>query len=329
MSIADKQVLIKDFEFKAGEILTVAQTNEIMRILVEQLDGYTVEANLSNDAAGDGSYDLVSAFFDAKEIEGRSPKTLKYYSGVIKRFRKEVNVPLKKITVYHLRAYPKNYLKTGITDTTAKNVRSVLNSFFKWLYNEHLIDNNPCDNLGTIKCQQTVKPPYSETDLEKIKESCKTDRNKAIVMFLMSTGCRIDEMCSLDKDAINFEAGECIVHGKGNKERTAYLDSVALLYLKRYLDSRTDDIPALFIGQRKERLLPDGVRRMLRELQKRCGVERVYPHKFRRTLATNLINRGMPIQDVAAILGHAKLDTTMRYVYIDRRTLKNAYQKYA
>ena len=327
MSIADKQVLIKDFEFRIGEILTVSQKTEVMRLLVEELDKYSVEANALDD--GYDSDDLVEAFFDAKEIEGCSTKSLKYYSGVIKRFRRKINVPLKKITVYHLRGYLKNYLKTGVTDTTAENVRSVLSSFFKWLYNEHLIDTNPCANLGTIKCQKVVKQPYSEVEFEKIKESCKTDRDKAIVMFLMSTGCRIEEMCSLNKDSIDFKEGECVVHGKGNKERMVYLDSVALLYLKRYLDSRTDDIPALFIGKRKERFLPDGVRRMLRGVQKRCGVGRVHPHKFRRTFTTNLINRGMPIQDVAVLLGHSKLDTTMQYAYIDRRTLKNTYRKFA
>ncbi len=328
MSIADKHMLIKDFELRIGEILTVTQTSEAMRILVEQLDNYSVEAK-SPDTENNDSDDLVRAFFDAKEIEGRSKKTLEYYSGVIRRFKEKVRVPLKKVTVYHLRSYIKDYMSTGITDRTAENVREVLSAFFGWLYNEHLIEANPCANLGAIKCEKVVKLPYSDVDLEKLKESCKTDRDKAIIMFLMSTGCRINEMCSLNRDAINFAEGECIVHGKGNKERTVYLDNVALLHLKRYLDSRTDDIPALFIGQRKERLLPDGVRHMLREVQKHCGVEKVHPHKFRRTLATNLINRGMPIQDVAAILGHTKLDTTMRYVYIDRRSLKNAYQKFA
>ena len=327
MSIADKQVLIKDFEFKIGEILTVTQVNDVMQILVEQLDSYSVEANFSDEDINN-SDDLITAFMDAKEIEGRSKKTLSYYSGVIRRFREKIHVPLKKITVYHLRGYLKDYMQTGVTDTTVESVREVLCAFFGWLYNERLLETNPCANLGAIKCQKVVKMPYSEVDLEKVKESCKTDRDKAIVMFLISTGCRINEMCGLNRNSINFTEGECIVHGKGNKDRTVYLDNVALLYLKRYLDSRTDDVPALFIGQRNERLTPGGVRYMLRNVKSRCGVDRVHPHRFRRTFATNLINRGMPIQDVAAILGHTKIDTTMKYVYIDRRSLKNAYHKF-
>lgn len=328
MSIADKQVLIKDFEVKVGEILTVAQTTEVMRILVEQLNHYSVEAIFSDSETND-SDDLVEAFFDAKSIEGRSEKTLEYYSGIIRRFREKVRVPLKKVTVYHLRSYLKDYMTTGITDRTAENVREVLSAFFGWLYNEHLIESNPCANLGSIKCQKVVKMPYSEVDIEKVKESCKTDRDKAIVMFLLSTGCRINEMCGLDRDSIDFTEGECVVHGKGNKERTVYLDNVAILYLKRYLDSRTDNVPALFIGQRNERLEPGGVRYMLRKIKERCGVDKVHPHKFRRTFTTNPINRGMPIQDVAVLLGHSKLDTTMQYAYIDRRTLKNTYRKFA
>ena len=329
MSIADKQILIKDFELKAGEILTVAQTTEIMRILVEQLDKYTVEANFSNDAADDGSRDLISAFFDAKEIEGRSPKTLEYYSGVIQRFQAKVHVPLKKITVYHLRGYLKDCLQSGVSDRTAENIREVLNAFFGWLYKEGLIETNPCANLGAIKCQKVVRLPYTEVDIEKIKEACKTDRDKAIVMFLVSSGCRISEMCGLNRDDVDFVNAECIVRGKGNKERTVYLSNVALMHLKRYLDSRTDDNPALFVGQRNERLLPDGIRKMFRKVRDRCGLDRVHPYRFRRTLATNFISRGMPIQDVAVILGHSKIDTTMGYVYIDNRSLKNAYQKFA
>ena len=136
-------------------------------------------------------------------------------------------------------------------------------------------------------------------------------------------------MCELNRDDIDFAAGECIVHGKGNKERTVYINSVAMMNLKRYLTARGDSNQALFIGQRKNRITPHGVRAMLKVIEEKSGVENVHPHRFRRTLATSLINRGMPIQEVAAILGHDKIDTTMRYVYIDRRSLKNAYQKYA
>ena len=240
-----------------------------------------------------------------------------------------VRVNTRSITVYHLRQYLAQEKARGIADSTLEGTRQVFSSYFNWLQREGLIQTNPTANLGAIKCAKKIKLTYSEIDIERLKFNCKRLRDRAIVCFLKSTGCRISEMTQLNRDDIDLAALEVTVLGKGNKERTVYLDQVTGMLIDEYLKSRTDDHPALFIGKGTERLKPGGVRYMLRHLAERASVNHVHPHKFRRTLATNLIRHGMPIQEVAAILGHDKLDTTMRYVVLDKSDVKNSYRKYA
>ena len=328
MSMADKQMFLKDFETRIGSVLTVVQTADVMRMVSEQLDGYTLEAVSTEEGIYD-SEDLLRVYLEAKEIEGRSAKTIAMYRGVITRAMREIQAPIRKITVYHLRSYLMTLRNKGDKDSTVKSVREVLCAYFGWLHKEGLIESNPCSNLSPVKCAKVVRLPYSDVEIEKIKEACRNQRDKAIVCFLLSTGCRISEMCALNRDDIDLVNAECIVHGKGNKERKVYINPVALMNLRTYLDARKDLCPALFTGKGTERIAPGGVRFMLRGIEERSGVENVHPHRFRRTLATNLINRGMPIQEVAAVLGHDKLDTTMKYVYIDGKSLKTAYLKYA
>lgn len=202
-------------------------------------------------------------------------------------------------------------------------------SFFGWVQREGLIPNNPCGNLSTIKCGKEVRLPFSDVDIERLKETCETARDKALIAFLLSTGCRVGEVCGLNRADIDFANLECTVLGKGNKERTVYLDNVAAMQLRIYLNTRTDTCEALFAGKGSERLQAGGIRKRLNEIGEKAGVENVHPHRFRRTLATTLINHGMPIQEVAKILGHEKIDTTMTYVYIDKTNVKNAYRRYA
>lgn len=328
MSMADKQMFLKDFEARIGSVLTVVQTADVMRMVSEQLDGYTLEAVSTEEGIYD-SEDLLRVYLEAKEIEGRSAKTIAMYRGVITRALQEIRAPIRKITVYHLRSYLMTLRKKGNKDSSVKSVREVLCAYFGWLHKEGLIEQNPCSNLSLVKCAKVVRLPYSDVEIEKIKEACSSQRDKAIVCFLLSTGCRISEMCALNREDIDLVNAECIVHGKGNKERKVYINPVALMNLRTYMDTRKDLYPALFTGKGTERITPDGVRFMLKGIEERSGVENVHPHRFRRTLATNLINRGMPIQEVAAVLGHDKLDTTMKYVYIDGKSLKTAYLKYA
>lgn len=351
MSIASRQVLLKDAEKAFGSVLTVEQMQKIMPMLGEALAGFDVEQVTDADASGG---DLLCAFVEAKEIEGRSKKTLERYQYIIRQFLKASGTVTQKVTVYHIRSFLMAEKRRGLSDRTLEGYRCVFSSFFGWLQKEGLIPANPCANLGAIKCAKVVREPYSATDIERLKEACSSLRDRAIIMFLLSSGCRISEVCGLNRNDIDMASAECTVLGKGNKERVVYLDSVALMLLRRYLDerrgpcaldpgqrpgqsrptgascqSRKDAHNALFVGLRGERLQPGGVRAMLKQLEAKTGVPNVHPHRFRRTLATNLIARGMPIQEVAAILGHDKLDTTMKYVYLEKSSIKNSFAKYA
>lgn len=325
MSIGAKTVLLRELETSLGSLLTAEMLGKAMPLIGDTLAAYDVE-RISEPAMGE---DLLDAYLAAKEVEGRSAKTMALYAYTIRRLMEHANTDTRHVTVYHIRAFLMAEKKRGISESTINGNRSVFSSYFGWLQKEGLIQANPCANLGAIKCPKVVREPYSAEDLERLREACKTIRDRALMEFLLSTGCRISEVCALNRDDIDYQTLECTVTGKGNKQRVVYLDPVAAMLLKRYISSRTDADPALFIGLRAERLQPNGVRVMLRVLEKKTGVQNVHPHRFRRTLATNLIARGMAIQEVAAVLGHDKLDTTMRYVYLDKTAVKNSYRKYA
>ena len=325
MSIAAKTTLMRELEKQLGRILTAEALGNAMPLIGDCLSSYDVE----QAADPDRNEDLLDAFMAAKEVEGRSAKTMERYRYIIRRFLAESNAETKNITVYHIRAYLMSEKKRGISDSTLEGCRSVFSSYFGWLWKEGLIRSNPCSNLGAIKCQKVVRMAYSSEDLERLREGCATIRDRALLAFLLSTGCRISEVCALNREDIDFQALECKVLGKGNKERVVYLDSVAAMLLRRYLNERKDENPALFVGKGSVRLLPGGVRVMLNKLEEKTGVPNVHPHRFRRTLATHLIARGMALQEVAAILGHDKLDTTMRYVQLDKSMVKNNYRRYA
>lgn len=327
MSVESKQMLLHDVERKLGNILTMNQAEEVMTIISEQLGCYDLERSESEVEDIEGK-ELLEAYISSKKIEGRSPKTLERYRYAIEKMMEKIDVPIRKISVFHIRKYLSEEKERGISDSTLEGVREVLSAYFGWLHKEGLISNNPVANLGTIKYKKVKRIPYSSIDIEKLKENCDCIRDKAIVCFLLSTGCRISEVCVLNRDDIDYEAKECMVLGKGNKERTVFMDDVTAMILKRYDDSRTDNNEALFIGKRGNRLTPHGVRYMLHKVADKADVENTHPHRFRRTLATNLIDHGMPIQEVATILGHDRLDTTMKYIYLSKSKVKNSYRKY-
>lgn len=328
MSIACKQTLLRDIEKSLGSVVTVDTLTTIMKILSEHLSVYDVEqtGDQFNDVETE---ELLGVYLDAKRIEGRSDKTIERYRYIIQRVFDAVNVPVRKISVFHLRKYFSDEKARGISDRTMDGTRQVLSAFFGWLLKEGLLENDPTVNLGSIKSIKKVRKPFSQSEIERMKEACENDRDKAIIATLMSTGCRISEICNLNRDSVDFFKMEILVLGKGNKERKVYIDEVASMLLKRYLKSRNDEGTALFTGKGSERLQPGGVRAMLKRVEAASGVENVHPHRFRRTLATNLIHHGMPIQEVAAILGHDKIDTTMQYVYINDTDVKHSYRKYA
>lgn len=325
MATEDKAVFLNLTQERLAHELTAIQLDSALSIVADILAGFDMT---KLDAENSDNDDLFDVYMTALKVQGRSPNTIWRYDYILKRMLKAVGVPTKQVTVYHLRSYLQKEKERGIGEVTLDGDRQIYSSYFNWLQREGLITKNPTANLGTIKKPKKIKTVYSETDFEKLKASCKTVRDKAIVCFLASTGCRIAELSGCDIENVNLESLEVVVHGKGNKERTVYLDEVAGMFLRQYLAQRRDENPALFITIYGERIEPGGVRDMLRKVARRAGVDKVHPHKFRRTLATNLAKRGMPIQEVSAILGHEKLDTTMGYVVIDKEDVKNSYHKY-
>lgn len=326
MSIEAKTVLMKELEKRLSETIPAREMAQIMTAAADTLVCFDVAQKETEAYKSD---DLLDAYIAAMKVQGRSGKTVERYSYIIKRMMESVKVNTRGITVYHLRQYPMNEKERGISDSTLEGIRQIFSAYFNWLQREGLISQNPTANLGAIKRQKKIKAIYSDVDIERMKFCCESVRDRAIVAFLLSTGCRISEVTGLNRNDIDLVNLECTVLGNGNKERTVYLDSVTAMLLKEYMASRTDLHPALFIGRGTQRITPHGVRRMLVKLSETAKVEHVHPHKFRRTLATNLIRHGMPIQEVASILGHDKLDTTMQYVVLDKSDVKNSYRKYA
>lgn len=328
MATADKQILIKNLENELSDLLSAKTLSQTLATVSQVLNGYAVE-RLNGDAVKNTSLDLINAFLDAKKLEGCSDKTVYHYRRKIIRMIESVNVPADEITVYHLRSHLMSERERGISERTLAGDRHTYSSFFGWLHKEKMIQENPCLNLGSIKYTKKVLFPFSSVEIERIKEVCHTDRDKAMVSFLLSTGCRVSEVVSLDYEDIDFQEMEVKVLGKGNKERIVFIDDITAMLLKRYKKNRKPEIEALFAGRGTERMTTGGVRFALKKIEQESGAENVHPHRFRRTLATNLIDRGMQIQEVAAILGHDNINTTMTYIKVDKRNVKNAYMKYA
>ena len=298
-----------------------------MQVLSENMSSFEIVC--VNDESNDfESEELLNTFLNAKRLEGRSDKTIARYEYIIRKMQNSIKTPIRKISVFHLRNYLSNEKVRGVSDSTLDGIRQVLSAYFGWLQKECLITVNPAINLSPIKSTKKVRKPYSAIDIEKLKECCTNNRDRAIIAILLSTGCRISEICQLNRNDIDFANKEITVLGKGNKERTVFIDDVTVMLLQRYLNERKDGYEALFVGKGTDRLKQGGVRKLLHTVADKAGVDNTHPHRFRRTLATSLIDHGMPIQEVAAILGHEKLDTTMRYVYISKSNVKNSYNKY-
>lgn len=325
MAINEKKQFLSDVEKRLSDEITATQLQLVLASIADVLQFYSLSVVEIEATTND---DMLDAYTSALLVEGKSHKTVDRYRYILKRMMAFVKTPTRSITVYHIRNYIASEKNRGIADRTLEGYREVFNAYFGWLCREGLIPNNPVANLGAIKYAKKEKDVFSETDIEKMKFGCSSIRDRAIICFLKATGCRISEMTQLNRNDVDLNKLECIVLGKGNKERTVYLDSVAGMVLDCYLKSRSDNAPALFVGKGSERLTPGGVRFILKKLGATTNVTHVHPHKFRRTAATNLIKHGMPIQEVAAILGHDKLDTTMQYIVLDKAAIKSSYNKY-
>lgn len=270
-------------------------------------------------------------FLTRKKIEGRSDKTIGLYKLHLSRALQYINKPVKEITEADLFMYLSMYKNTrNVSNVYLDNIRLVFSSFFSWLNNKGYILKNPASGLDRIKIKKKMKKPFSEIDLEKIRSKCKSCRDRAIVETLYSTGMRVSELVGLNIGDIDFQNMEAIVRGKGNKERTVYLTMVACMHLKEYLNSRNDSKDALFVSEKQpfNRLSVAGIEEIMRKLGRKVNIENVHPHRFRRTMATNALNKGMSIEEVKEILGHTKIDTTMIYCQVSKENVRHSHRKY-
>ena len=301
---------------------------ELLRsVLKRRLDGVVVDDYESRQMKAD----YLSCFIAAKRVEGCSEKTLRYYESAIRNMIEEIQKPECRISTEDLRKYLDDYQRRGtVSKVTLDNVRRILSSFFSWLEDEDYIIKSPVRRIHKVKTGKTVKETYSDESLEIMRDYCDNSRDLAMIDLLSSTGIRVGELVKLNKSDIDFENRECIVFGKGDKERKVYFDARTKIHLQKYLNSRTDDNEALFVSLLKpyDRLEISGVEIRLRNMGKELNIHKVHPHKFRRTLATMAIDKGMPIEQVQHLLGHQSIDTTLQYAMVNQANVKNSCKKF-
>lgn len=275
--------------------------------------------------------EVITAFIVAKKIEGCSEKTLSYYRKTIDTMMTTIGKTPQQITTEDIRQYLTAYqLERGSSKVTIDNIRRILSSFYSWLEDEDYIVKSPVRRIHKVKTPKVIKDTYTDEALEQMRDNCNSLRDLAMIDLLASSGMRVGELMALNRDDINFNERECVVFGKGNKERLVYFDARTKIHLQNYLDCRIDNNPALFVTLRApyNRLQIGGVEMRLRQLGKRLAIPKVHPHKFRRTLATSAIDKGMPIEQVQQLLGHQKIDTTMHYAMVKQQNVKLAHRKY-
>ena len=305
--------------------------NKQMEVLHKVLEGVFAAASSEEKSDTEAERALLDAFLSAKKVEGCSGKSLRYYHSTINNMLIQINKSAKHITTDDLRQYLDNYQrKSGASKVTIDNIRRILSSFFSWLEEENHILKSPVRRIHKVKTGKNVKETYTDEALEIMRDSCETDRDLAMIDLLASTGMRVGEMVRLNRDDIDFQERECIVFGKGDKQRRVYFDARTKIHLARYLNSRTDDNPALFVSLQSphDRLQISGVEIRLRTLGRKLGINKVHPHKFRRTLATMAIDKGMPIEQVQKLLGHQSIDTTLQYAMVNQNNVKLSHQKF-
>lgn len=308
-----------------SESLNIIQMKELQEVLIKRLVNETEDIEkIEND-------EYMEMFLSAKQVEGCSVRTIKYYRSTISRMIDVIGLPVRKITTEAIRMYLRDYQSINTcSKVTIDNVRRNISSFFSWLEEENHILKNPVRRIHKVKSRTTVKEIISDEKIEIMRDGCRTIRDLAMIDLLYSTGIRIGELVNLNISDIDFNERECIVYGKGDKERKVYFDAKTKLHLKKYLDQRMDNNEALFVtlNHPYNRLRISGAEIRLRELGRKLGIDRVHPHKFRRTMATRAIDKGMPIEQVQQLLGHQQIDTTMRYAMVNQNNVKNSHKKY-
>ena len=323
-----KQKIINETVQEMLPFLNNAQTEKLQEVLLHTLWKYEVTELDSNQ---EEEQDFVELFFSAKRIEGCSEKSLSYYEATIRTMLNSVEKGVKEIGTDDIRAYLTQYqTEKHSSRVTIDNIRRILSSFFSWLEDEDYILKSPVRRIHKVKTASNIKETYSDETLELMRDKCCEIRDLALIDILASTGMRVGELVLLNRNDINFNERECVVFGKGDKERMVYFDARTKLHLQTYLDSRVDGDPALFVSLKApySRMSIGGIESRLRNMGKNLGIKKVHPHKFRRTLATIAIDKGMPIEQLQQLLGHKRIDTTLQYAMVKQSNVKIAHRKY-
>ena len=327
-----REQMIKEISTAMAAVLTIEQVAMLNKTLIEVVNKYEVTAmEASNDHGGESNEKLLEKFIAAKRIEGRTRPTLLYYESTIRHLLNDIPGSLLNFTAEDIRDYLSVFQqKRQSSSVTVNNIRRIFSSFFSWLEQEDYIIKSPMRRIHKVKTGTRVKSTISDEEMETLRDHCDNKRDLAMIDFLASTGIRVGELVRLNRTDINFNERECIVSGKGNKQRIVYFNARAKTHLLNYLGERTDENPALFVSlhQPTERLRISGVETRLRKLGRETGVMHVHPHKFRRTLATAAIDRGMPVEQVQRLLGHVKIDTTMQYAMVNQNNVKMSHRRY-
>ena len=308
-----------------AEYLNVSQMKKLQEVLLKTFsEQETAKTEVDNE-------EYLQLFLDAKKIEGCSERTIHYYRTTIEKMFIYIKTPIRKVSTEEIRRYLVGYQEiNNCSKVTVDNVRRNISSFFSWLEEEDYILKSPMKRIHKIKTKQQVKETISDEAIEQLRDHCNCSRDLAMIDLLYSTGIRVGELVNLNITDIDFEARECVVFGKGDKERRVYFDAKAKIHLQEYLNGRHDSNPALFVtlDAPHDRLKISGVEIRIRRLGRRLSMDKIHPHKFRRTMATRAIDKGMPIEQVQKLLGHSQIDTTMQYAIVNQTNVKTSHQKY-
>lgn len=327
-----KEKVILSILEAANGFLDAAQKEQLQALLHKELGNVELSEKASDkDKCNKVNHELMQAFISAKKIEGCSEKTLYYYQSSIEHLFSIVQKKVNEITTNDIRCFLAEYQeRRKLSKVTIDNLRRIYSSFFSWLEDEDYIAKSPVRRIHKVRTDSLVKEVLSDESLEILRDNCRELRDLAMIDLLASTGMRVGELVKMNREDIDFQERQCVVFGKGNKEREVYFNARAKIHLKQYLEQRTDSNPALFVSLSKPytRLTISGVEIRLRNLGKRVNIAKVHPHKFRRTLATMAIDKGMPIEQVQKILGHVKIDTTLHYAMVNQTNVKMAHRKY-
>lgn len=325
-----KEELIRNIRTQMSDVLSESQLNKLHDVLLLNFSGISISVQEESISLPTET-DYVQLYLAAKKIEGCSEKTLLYYEGTIRKMTEKINKNICDISTDDLRVYLAQYQEQHhVGKVTIDNIRRILSGFFAWLEDEDYLLKSPARRIRKIKTAQVIKETFSDEHLEVLKNTCTNIRDLALLEFLMSTGVRVGEVVRLNRQDIDFSERSCIVFGKGDKEREIYFDARTKIHLEKYLTLRTDTNDALFVSRNAphQRLSISGIEKLMCRLGKQAQIKKVHPHKFRRTLATMAIDKGMPIEQVQRLLGHVRIDTTMHYAMVNQVNVKNAHRKF-